>query len=86
MRYIVFVFALILATGCGSAGRTTQDQIDSTYALNPVATLDESNIRVTAGGQLLKAGIDYTVNLEEGTVSVISPAYLKPGMLIEIYY
>ena len=86
MRHLILALALILASGCASAGRTSQDQIDSTYALNSATTLDESNIRVTAGGQLLKAGIDYTVNLEEGTVSVINPAYLKPGVAIEIEY
>ena len=86
MRYLILLFTLILASGCGSAGRATQDQIDSIYALNSPATLDESNIRVTANGQLLKTGVDYTVNLEEGTVSVINPAYLKSGILLEIEY
>lgn len=86
MRHLILALALILASGCASAGGATQDQIDSTYALNSATTLNESNIRVTAGGQLLKAGIDYTVNLEEGTVSVINPAYLKRGVAIEIEY
>ncbi len=87
MRHLILVLALILVSGCGSAVRsTTQDQIDSTYTLNSATRLDENNIRVTAGGQLLKAGVDYTVNLEEGTVSVINPAYLKPGLAIEIEY
>jgi|GEM_PF-6328410 len=86
MHHLILALVLILASGCASASRTTQDQIDTTYTLNSATTLDESNIRVTAGGQLLKAGIDYSVNLEEGTVSVINPVYLKPGILLEIEY
>ncbi len=86
MRHLILIFALVLASACGSTGRVTQNQIKSTYVLNSPTTLAESNIRVIANGLPLKAGFDYTVNLREGTVSIINPTYLKPGVVIEIDY
>ena len=87
MRHLsILLFVLIFAAGCSSTQNATRDQLDPTYHLNPSTNLEEGSVRVRANEVFLKEGVDYTVNRAEGTVSIINPTYLKPGIAVEIIY
>jgi TonB family protein len=44
------------------------------------------SLRAYVNGQLLKEGTDYTVDLQEGTLSIINPNYLNPNYILHIEF
>ena len=71
MRYLFGVLlVLAFAVGC-----------DST-----VDAPEENAVRVAVAGTVLQEGIDYTLNLPEGTITIVNSAFLQPGQLIQVDY
>jgi cell surface protein SprA len=44
------------------------------------------SVHVTAGGQVLRENIDYTVNYDLGTIKVINPAITNAGLPVQVNY
>ena len=50
----------------------------------PTTNVAEGSVKVTAGGITLQENVDYTVNYDMGTVSIINQGYLNSGTPINI--
>ncbi|MEP6617249.1 MAG: cell surface protein SprA [Ginsengibacter sp.] len=44
------------------------------------------SVNVTAGGQVLRENIDYTINYDLGTIKVINPAITNAGLPVQVNY
>jgi hypothetical protein len=44
------------------------------------------SVSVTAGGQVLRENIDYTINYDLGTIKVINPAITNAGLPVQVNY
>ena len=86
MRFLVLFFVLTLSAACSSTEHTTENKVKDTYNLALFTTVEDGSVRVKANDVFLKEGIDFKVNRESGIVSIINPAFLKPGVSIEIFY
>jgi cell surface protein SprA len=56
------------------------------YDLKAFSGLVEGSVEVTAGGQTLQEGVDYTVDYQGGTVTITNQSYLAAGREINISY
>ncbi len=46
----------------------------------------QGSVRVTAGGQILRENIDYTVDYTNGSVKVINPSIIQSGVPVHVAY
>ena len=60
--------------------------VQSFYDLNAYAGVIEGSVRVTAGGVPLQEDLDYTVDYQGGSVTIVNPSYLTAGSEINIDY
>lgn len=64
----------------GKAKTTSSSDISIGYNIPP------GSVSVTAGGQLLRENIDYTINYELGTIKVINQAIINSGIPVQVNY
>jgi cell surface protein SprA len=64
----------------GSAKTSSSSDISIGY------NIPQGSVTVTAGGQQLREGIDYTINYDLGTIKVINQAITNAGLPVQVNY
>lgn len=64
----------------GSAKSSSSSDISIGYNIPP------GSVTVTAGGQLLRENIDYTINYDLGTIKIINQAILNTGVPVQVNF
>lgn len=64
----------------GSAKTSSSSDISIGYNIPP------GSVTVTAGGQLLRENIDYTINYDLGTIKVINQAIINTGVPVQVNF